>query len=221
VNQTAAQQIAPSAPGQKYSAVAINPRSGISFEMGLWYPFSWRKAAWRFGDSRSGFFVSPLVKVGYQTQFSPAEHSSGTLGNDILGPPIWQDRYYWYYGAGGRAGFMRFFPFTSDSVKKAAPVVTVYTDVVIGRWSNFSLPELCRSSAVFSAPCQGGDTPAQIPWRTEVRTYGGIPYTSFPVYLGFVYNRGGGAPKDVRFFVGYRYDLGSISRRLRAEAAKR
>ena len=98
---------------------------------------------------------------------------------------------------------MRYFPYFKGIKRLVAPEMLSYVDLTIGLWSNFPLPEVRNGGSI---------TPAQLPWRKEIRAQLAIPH--LPFYVGCLYNSGQGVD-DLRFLVGAREELTRLKKDLR------
>jgi hypothetical protein len=163
---------------------------GWSAELGVYAPRVQNKVSWRQYGTRVGFFWAPVLRGG-------VINAGKGVPNEVRAGPD-----YWYYGAGGRVGLLRYFP--STRVKSNPPVVLGYLEAVEGRFGNLSLPQF---------PYTGTPTLyASIPWKTEFRGEFAIPKVPW-IYVG---GRGsvGAGPDDLRIFVGVRLELGESLRKL-------
>lgn len=185
----------------RYGTVAAVPHQGPIIEAGLWLPEVAGPLSWKYHGSTIGLFVAPIVKGGIQGRFSPPPGPgtavSGKSGSEL---PELRAGPHWYYALGYRVGYMRLFPYFPAIKRLAAPELLSFVDLTVGRWSNFSLPEVRDGNDV---------TAARIPWRKELRTQVSIPH--LPFYVGCSYNTGQGVD-DLRFLVGFKEEFSRLKR---------
>ena len=196
--------------GQDVLSTFIGSRKSALMQGGVYFPILINK--WIFQNTPNALSIAPLAKIGFITPTSPG--TTVTSPNTTV-MPLNTQQFYNYYGWGARVGHFKL----SYDYQNEAPELISYLDVIVGRYSNLEtlVPDLNGAGqAIVGAN--------GLPFARPIRQYrvgieGSLKVPSTPLLLGFSANLGQNlfsthrlqAPNDdLRFFIGTKFDIGSV-----------
>ena len=219
--QTSSSTTTPSAtptPTPNPVSSSLSNHQAAELETGMYFPIT--LGNWNFrGHSYSGY-LAPIFEAGLYTWNEAGSASANGATQTSVNP----SSFYKFYAAGLRFGNYREHPHWDGSPREnRSPDQLSYIDLMFGRWANFESVGYFKNGpngicSVQVGQQQGPDCTLNIrPCRVSAQGVLAIPYT--PLLLGMSANVSVGhwsrpgyfdAPDDLRFFLGARFDTGSL-----------
>ena len=194
----------PATPPDTLSTFLVSQKAA-SLQAGAYFPLI--ISNWEYQKTPNSIFIAPISKIGFTTPVTAPDANA-----------VNPDRFYVFYGWGGRVGHYRM-----SRTRNEAPELLSYLDVIVGRWGNLPVTLSAPLHDSKGAPvldAQGNPVLVDLAERRfRIGIEGLLKVPTTPFVVGFSANIGQNffsqnqklaAKDDLRFFFGAKFDVGRL-----------